>query len=70
MTDFQNSSLYKTYLAEVEEINKHKWIESEKAGYDIGWNKALIDWVQNHKLKYTKARQKNRAFVVLNDSTS
>ena len=61
MTDFQNSSLYKTYLAEVEEINKHKWIESEKAGYDIGWNKALIDWVQNHKLEYTKARQKNRA---------
>ena len=61
MTDFQNSSLYKTYLAEVEEINKHKWIESEKAGHDIGWNKALIDWIQNHKSEYTKARQKNRA---------
>ena len=69
MTDFQNSSLYKTYLAEVEEINKHKWIESEKAGYDIGWNKALIDWVQNHKLEYTKAR-KNRASDVFKDSTS
>jgi len=64
MTDFQNSSLYKTYLAEVEEINKHKWIESEKAGHDIGWNKALIDWIQNHKSEYTKARQKNRAFDV------
>ena len=61
MTDFRNSSLYKKYLSEVEEINKHKWIESEKAGYDIGWNKALIDWVQNHKSEYTKARQKNRA---------
>ena len=69
MTDFRNSSLYKKYLAEVEEINKHKWIESEKAGYDIGWNKALIDWIQNHKSEYTKARQ-NRASDVLNDSTS
>ena len=69
MTNFQNSSLYKNYKDEVEEINKHKWIESEKAGYDIGWNKALIDWDQNHKLEYTKARQ-NRASDVLNDSTS
>ena len=69
MTNFQNSSLYKNYKDEVEEINKHKWIESEKAGYDIGWNKALIDWVQNHKLEYTKAR-KNRASDVFKDSTS
>ena len=60
MTDFKNSILYKTYHDEVEEINKHKWIESEKAGYDIGWNKALLDWITHHKAEYIKAR-KNRA---------
>ena len=26
-------------------INQHKWIESEKAGYDIGFEKAAEDWM-------------------------
>ena len=34
------SSLYKEFLAERDEIMKHKWIESEKAGYDIGFERA------------------------------
>ena len=29
---------------EREEILRHKWIESEKAGYDIGFERALLDW--------------------------
>ena len=33
----KNSVLYKEFLAEREEILRHKWIESEKAGYDIGF---------------------------------
>ena len=32
----------------MEEINKHKWIESEKAGYDIGFDKAAEDWVSRY----------------------
>jgi len=36
------------YLAlEREEMLKHKWIESEKAGYDLG-QQALFDWIENH----------------------
>jgi len=38
----KNSVLYKEFLAEREEILKHKWIESEKAGKDIGFEKALL----------------------------
>ena len=33
----KNSVLYKEFLAEREEILRHKWIESEKAGKDIGF---------------------------------
>ena len=40
----KNSALYKEFLAEREEILRHKWIESEKAGYDIGFERALFDW--------------------------
>jgi hypothetical protein len=40
----KRSLLYKEYSAELEEILLHKWIESEKAGYDIGFERALVDW--------------------------
>ncbi len=30
----------------VEEINRHKWLQSEMVGYDIGFNKAADDWFQ------------------------
>ena len=29
----------------IEEIHRHLWIESEKAGYDIGFEKAKEDWL-------------------------
>lgn len=31
----------------VEEINRHLWIQSEKAGYDIGFEQAKEDWLKN-----------------------
>ena len=35
----------------IEEINRHLWIESEKAGHDIGFENAAKDWLE----KYSKA---------------
>jgi bacillopeptidase F (M6 metalloprotease family) len=31
--------------AVIDEINKHKWIESQKVGYDIGFERAAEDWI-------------------------
>lgn len=31
----------------IAEIKRHLWIESEKAGYDIGYEKAAEDWIKN-----------------------
>lgn len=45
----RNSTLYREFLAEREEILRHKWIESEKQGHDIGFEKALLDWVMRHR---------------------
>lgn len=53
----KNSSLYREFQAEREEILKHKWIESEKAGYDIGFERALTDWIVRHRTKWRKSRQ-------------
>ena len=53
----RGSSLYREFQAEREEILKHKWIESEKAGRDIGFEQALTDWIVKHRSKWRKARQ-------------
>jgi hypothetical protein len=57
-TPFANrSSLYREFLAEREEILRHKWIESEKQGCDIGFERALVDWVRNHREKWRASRR-------------
>lgn len=53
----KNSSLYREFQAEREEILRHKWIESEKAGHDIGFERALTDWIVKHRASWRKARQ-------------
>ncbi len=53
----KNSSLYREFQAEREEILKHKWIESEKAGHDIGFERALTDWIIRHRSNWRRARQ-------------
>lgn len=53
----KNSSLYREFQAEREEILKHKWVESEKAGYDIGFERALTEWIVKHRAKWRKTRQ-------------
>jgi len=37
---------------------KHKWIESEKAGKDIGFEKALLDWIVKHRSHWREKRLK------------
>jgi hypothetical protein len=51
------SSLYREFLAEREEILRHKWIESEKAGSDIGFERALLDWIRKHRDYWRSARR-------------
>ncbi len=53
----RNSTLYREFQAEREEILKHKWIESEKAGFDIGFERALTDWIVKHRGKWRRSRQ-------------
>ena len=55
--NFQKSALYQEFLAEREEILRHKWIESEKVGHDIGFEKALLDWIVKHRANWRYLRQ-------------
>ncbi len=53
----RNSSLFREFQLEREEILRHKWYESEKVGYDIGFERALMDWIVKHRAKWRKSRQ-------------
>jgi hypothetical protein len=53
----KQSSLYQEFLAEREEILRHKWLESERLGYDVGFERALLDWIRKHRDSWRAARR-------------
>jgi hypothetical protein len=40
----------------LDEIQRLKWIASENAGHDIGFEFALNDWAQNHRASWRRMR--------------
>ena len=53
----KKSSLYQEFLAEREEILRHKWLESERLGHDIGFERALLDWIRKHREDWRGTRR-------------
>jgi len=45
--------LYKKYKEEIDHVVRNKWYMSERAGKDVGYEKALLDFIINKK-KYLK----------------
>ena len=58
---FRNSALYREFLLEREEILRHKWHLSEQAGYDVGFEKGLLDWIVKHRSEWRMNREKEIA---------
>ena len=56
-----NSALYREFLAERDEILRHKWLESEKAGYYIGFERALLDWIVKHRSNWRRSRKQSHS---------
>lgn len=57
-TLLKGSLLYREFLAERDEINRHKYYESQKAGCDIGFEKALLSWVSRHRRQWRESRRR------------
>lgn len=45
----ERSSLYTAWLLEKQEVMRHKWVLSERAGYDVGWEAAKWNWDMQHR---------------------
>lgn len=65
---FKKSALYREFFLEREEILKHKWIESEKKGRDIGFEDALFDWIMNHRAEWKKMRTRSSTSAAANQT--
>ena len=48
---------YEEFLAEREEIRRYKWIQSEKEGRDIGFERALTEWVAGYRQEWRGQRK-------------
>lgn len=46
-----SNTLKKFNDTQIKEIERHKWIESEKAGKDLG-HFAILDWIKNHAARF------------------
>ncbi|MCB1120933.1 MAG: hypothetical protein KJT03_05255 [Verrucomicrobiae bacterium] len=50
------STVFQDLNRELEAIEKFKWLESEKAGKDIGYEKALFRWIHAHRISWRSQR--------------
>ena len=59
--DKKNSSYSQEsiYLEMRREIMQHKWVESQKAGTDIGYESASKDWELKHSENWLKSNKIN-----------
>jgi hypothetical protein len=51
----ESSRAYENFIAERQQILDYKWIESQKAGEDIGLERALTEWVSKHRAAWREA---------------
>jgi len=51
--ELSNTALYRRFLEERQCILENKWYMSEKEGKDVGFERALLDWVMHHRNSWT-----------------
>jgi hypothetical protein len=52
-----NAALHNESSAASAETSKHKRVEPEQIARDIGFERALTDWIMKHRTKWCNARQ-------------
>jgi len=58
LSAFKNSEIYQRFLEERNCILENKWYMSEKEGNDVGFERALLNWVTQHRDKWLKTFKK------------
>lgn len=56
---YERSFFFNLCKTEKEEVLKHKWVLSEKAGRDVGFEIALFSWIRHHRQKWLASQLEN-----------
>lgn len=64
----RQSSLFQEFEAEREEILRHKWLLSERAGCDVGFDAAAYDWIAKHRSGWKLAHRKKGGLSAISSS--
>jgi hypothetical protein len=56
--DIKSTDLYKRFSEERDHILKNKWFMSEREGKDVGFERALLDWVSRHRINWLNSFKK------------
>lgn len=62
---FNVTNPYSEFLAELEEIERYKWLVSEQQGVDVGLERALNEWARQHRAVWR--HQRNEMLMGLGD---
>ncbi|HOO76317.1 MAG TPA: hypothetical protein PK636_02860 [bacterium] len=58
---WRETQVRKATEEQLQEIEKHKWIESEKAGCDLG-NIAMLDWINKYAESWRRQWERNERY--------
>ena len=50
----ERTSLVQRWRAMKQDVLLHKWYESERAGHDIGWDRAFVDWTLRYSCEFNR----------------
>lgn len=56
MSEDESEKIKRENEEQIQEMLKYKWIESEKAGYDLGKG-AIIEWIQKYAKDWREKHQ-------------
>ena len=54
------SDAFAEFQAELQAVMRFKWVESERLGLDIGFEKALKLWVETERPAWRKKRRESK----------
>lgn len=57
----ERTQLFQRWQAMKKEILLHKWYESEKAGYDVGFDRAATNWMIHHGCRTKRSATPSRS---------
>ncbi len=67
MQDFyERSFFFNLCQEEKEEILRHKWVLSERTGYDVGYEIALFSWLRNHRRDWLQSQLEKKPPSIFN----